>query len=93
MIVPTVHFEDQWRKRVDLVLPSVEELNNAVSDSIRLQGQRDLFTTRGRRFRVLAMYWNPDRRVVFKVDHETRKLVSVYSATMLEDDRCRLIAW
>ncbi len=93
MITPTSYFRDMWRERVSLPLPSVEDLNEAVSESIRLQVQRDLFTPRGRRYRVLAMYWNPVKGVVFKVDHKTRKLVSVFSSVMLEDEECRMISW
>lgn len=93
MIFPTVHFKERWQERVSEILPSVEELNEAISESVRLQPQRDLFTPRGRRYRVLAIYWNPKRKIVFKVDHKECKAVTVLAPATAEEDRCKMIAW
>lgn len=81
---PTVHFEEQWVDRVCPRLPTVDELGDLISHSVRVQRQLDLFTPRGRRYRVLAAYWHPDRGLVFKVDHKRNKIVSVLSERILE---------
>jgi len=56
-------------------LPTSDEINQMINESIIVQKQRDLFTSRGQLYRVLAIYWHPEREIVFKVDHKKRKVV------------------
>jgi len=76
LFYPTMHFNDRWEERVAPQLPSVRELNEIIEGSVRIQKQRDLFTPKGYRQRVLALYWNPDKNVVFKVDQKAGKVVT-----------------
>ena len=70
-------FEKKWLENIDASLPTSNEINQMINQSIIVQQQRDLFTSRGRLYRVLATYWDPERDVVFKVDHKSRKAVTL----------------
>jgi len=46
-------------------------------DTKFLQKCRDLYTTRGRKYRVLALYWIRDLNIIIKVDEKKNVAVSV----------------
>jgi len=73
------HFRERWEERVGEPVPSPEEVEKMVRrhDTRWLQKCRDLYTTRGRKYRVLALYWIRDRNVVIKVDEKNDVAVSV----------------
>ena len=68
-------FEEKWLENIGAPLPTSNEINQIISESIIVQKQLDLFTSQGRRYRVLAIYWHPEREIVFKVDHKLGKVV------------------
>jgi len=75
----SVHAQEKWEERVGGPIPSPEELAGMIEESVRIQKPRDLFTPRGFRVRILALYWHPGRGVVLKVDHLRDKVVTVLS--------------
>ena len=77
MIYPTDHFCDQWRAEIGPDLPSPEDIGRMVAESVYCQQYRDLFTPRGRRYRVLAVYWHPERDLVLKIDEHDNRAVTV----------------
>ena len=72
-------------QRVGLRVPPSREVEKIISESVRIQRQRELFTTRGHRVRVLALYWHPLREIVLKVDHRSGKVVTVLTPRTLEE--------
>lgn len=81
----SAHAKKVWRKRVGGYVPPDAEVRRILSESVRIQRQHDLFTTRGHRVRVLALYWHPAREIVLKADHRTRKVVTVLTPRTLEE--------
>jgi len=76
-IWPSKHFGEQWRERVGGDVPSASALGRLIQESVFCQKQRDLFTPRGIRYRVLAVYWHPERDLVIKVDEAAGRAVTV----------------
>lgn len=76
-IWPSDHFKDQWRAEVGQDLPSPEVLGRIVAESVYCQRYRDLFTPRGHRYQVLAVYWHPERDLVLKIDERSSRAVTV----------------
>ena len=74
----TVEFEKKWLENIG-PLPTSDEIDQMINESIMVQKQMNLFTSRGRLYRVLAIYWHPEREIVFKVDHKFWKAVSLFS--------------
>jgi len=58
-------------------VPSPDTLSRLIRESVFCQKQRDLFTPRGVRYRVLAVYWHPERDLVIKVDESACLAVTV----------------
>lgn len=79
------HAKEAWRKRVSRRVPTDGEVHRILTECVRIQRQRDLFTPRGRRVRVLALYWHPAHDVVLKVDHRRGKVVTVLTPEVLEE--------
>ena len=79
MLRLTAHFREQWKKRGNGPVPSPKEVEKMIKGSISLQKDRDVYTPRGRKFKVLALYWNPEKDVVFKVDERRNTVVTVIS--------------
>jgi len=77
MVKPTTHFNEQWEAWVREPLPSVEELNQMIEEAVYLQQHRDLYNASGRRRRILAVYWHPERQIALKVDQQRNKVVTV----------------
>lgn len=80
----TTHFDERWRERVGEVAPSTREVDQLIKESIQLQQPRVLFTPRGIRYNVLAIYWHPERQMVFKVDGVRKRAVTVLTPKLLE---------
>ena len=78
----TKHFEERWPERVGGSAPDAGQIMQMLRESILLQDPKELFTPRGRRCRVLAMYWHPRKNVVIKVDGKHGRVVTVLSAKM-----------
>lgn len=75
----TMEFEKKWLENIGAPLPTSNEIDQMINESIIVQKQMDLFTSRGRPCRILAIYWHPERDVVFKVDHKVGKVVLLFS--------------
>lgn len=71
------NFEKNWLENIGPPLPTSDEIDQMINESIIVQKQMDLFTSRGRLYRVLAIYWHPEREMVFKVDFKRRKTVTL----------------
>ena len=73
------HFRDRWEERVGKPIPSPEEAEKMIRQhGVRgLQECRDLYTTRGYQYRVLALYWIKERGIVIKVDEIKNVAVTV----------------
>ena len=84
MLSLSTHFNDRWRERVSSNVPSLRELEELINKSVIVQNHRDLFTPRGRNYRVLALYWNQEKGLIFKVDERRRKVVTVLTFKALE---------
>ena len=81
-----MEFEKKWLENIG-PLPTSNEIDQMIYESIIVQKQRDLFTSRGRLYRVLAIYWHPGREIVFKVDHKKRKVVILITGGRSEKRR------
>ena len=78
------NFEEKWLENIGPSLPTSDEIDQMINESIVIQKQRDLFNSRGRLYRILAMYWHPGRDVVFKVDHKKRKVVMLTTGRQMD---------
>ena len=87
------NFEEKWLENIGSPLPTSNEIDRMIKESIIVQKQRDLFTSRGRLYRVLAICWHPGRDVVFKVDHKRRKVVTLISARQEEGQIMQTFSW
>lgn len=72
-------FKEKWLESIGPPLPRCGEIDQMIDDSIILQKQRDVFTPKGRLYKVFAMYWHP-KGIVFKVDHKREKVITLISA-------------
>ena len=86
MLRLTEHFREAWKKRANGPVPGVKEVEEMIAGSISLQRDRDIYTPRGRKFKVLALYWNPEKDVVFKVDEKRNTVVTVISKAVTSDE-------
>ena len=86
MLRLTEHFREQWKKRGAGPVPGVKEVEEMIAGSISLQRDRDVYTPRGRRFKVLALYWCTEKDVVFKVDEKRNTVVTVISKAVTSDE-------
>jgi hypothetical protein len=80
----TTHFDERWEERVGGQAPSRNEVDQLIRESIQLQQPRDLFTPKGYRYRVMAMYWHPGKQIVIKVDGVRNRAVTVLTPKLLE---------
>lgn len=76
------HAQEQWEKRVGGKPPL--DIAPLLEECVIMQQCRDYFTSRGRPCRVLALYWHPDRGIMFKVDTKSALVVTVVT----EKARC-----
>lgn len=80
------HFIDRWEERVKKPLPTTEEIQGMVNDSLFLQRSRDFFTARGRPVKILALYWVVDENIILKVDEKTATAVTVLTPDMTGEE-------
>lgn len=80
------HFIERWQERLSTPVPSGREIEGMVNESVLLQRQRDLFTPRGRRIRVLATYWVTAEKIVLKVDEKNATVVTVLTEDMVDEE-------
>ena len=78
------NFEKKWLENIGPLLPTSHEIDQMINESIIVQKQMDLFTSRGRLYRVSAMYWHPGGEIVFKVDHKRRKAVTLTTGVRMD---------
>ena len=78
------NFEKKWLENIGPPLPTPDEIDQMINESIIVQKQMDLFTSRGLFYRVLGMYWHPEREIVFKVDHKKRKVVMLITGGQMD---------
>lgn len=76
------HFIHRWRERVGKPVPTTEEMEGMLNESVMLQRQRDTFTPRGRRINILALYWVIDENLILKVDEKKAIVVTVLTPDM-----------
>jgi len=72
------HFVENWALRVGGEV-SPEAVERVMAESILVQPARDFRIAHGQRYRRLAIYWNPDRDLILKVDHAREVAVTVLS--------------
>ena len=73
----TAHARERWEERIGGALPSNQDIERIIGESIVLQKFRRAFTSRGTPLVFLSIYWNVRRGVVMKVDEEAGKVVTV----------------
>ena len=73
----TAHARDRWEERIGGALPSNQDIERIIAESVVLQKFRRAYTSRGRSIVFLSVYWNVRLGVVLKVDEEARKVVTV----------------
>ena len=77
-------FKEKWLKSIGSPLPTSNEIDQMINESIILQKQRDLFTSKGRLYRVLAVYGHPEKAVVLKVDHKKKEAVTLTTGGQMD---------
>jgi len=80
------HFCDRWQERVKRPVPTAKEIGDMVNEAVLLQRYRDVFTPRGRRITILALYWSVDESLILKVDEKSGVAVTVLTADMREEE-------
>lgn len=77
------HFRERWEERVGGPVPSPEEIEKLIRrpDTKWLQKCRDLYTSRARKYRVLALYWIKELNIIIKIDEKSNVAVSVMAWT------------
>ena len=72
----TEHARKRWEERIGGALPSNQEIEKIIEQSIVLQKFRRAYTLRGRPMVFLSMYWHTEHGIVLKVD-ASGKVVTV----------------
>ena len=80
------HFRERWKERVKKPIPTVKEIEEMIDGALFLQRCKDLFTARGIRQRILAMYWITDQGIIIKMDEKTGTAVTVMASDMAYDE-------
>ncbi|MDP3284737.1 MAG: hypothetical protein Q8M56_09960 [Desulfobacterales bacterium] len=75
------HAREQWVARVGGDPP--RDIAPLLEECVIMQQCRDYYTSRGRACRVLALYWHPDREIMFKVDTKHNVVVTVVTKKTL----------
>ncbi len=78
----TKHFQQRWEERVGGAAPSAKEIEQMIEGSVWLQKGQEYFTARGRRRKVLALYWVPAQGVVLKIDKKEKRAITVITANI-----------
>ncbi len=80
------HFRNRWKERVKKPIPTPKEIEEMVDGALFLQRCKDLFTARGIRQRILAMYWITDQGIILKLDEKTGTAVTVLTSDMTYEE-------
>ena len=80
------HFRDRWKERVKSNIPDIKEVEDMIDGALFLQRGRDLFTAKGLRRRILALYWVPDQNLIIKFDEKAGIAVTVLTPDMTYDE-------
>lgn len=80
----TKHFDERWVERVGGDPPTAHGIIKILEDSILIQKPGRFKTPKGRECTVMAVFWDTKRQLVFKVDMNKRKVVTVLSPKLLE---------
>ncbi len=89
--VMTRHAQKRWRERVKCPLPRPETLDQIIAQAVRLQKFNRMYGVGNRKMTKLALYWDPQRSLVFKVDEHggngrgRRKVVTVLTPDAVDD--------
>lgn len=78
------HFDQRWEERLKCPAPSTETVLRILDESVRIQKFNVLYTVKGKRVKVLGLYWNAKRRLFFKIDELTRKVVTVVPGNLAQ---------
>lgn len=80
------HFRERWKERVKKPIPAAKEIEDMIDGALFLQRCRDLFTARGIRQRILAVYWITDQGLIIKIDEKAGVAVTVLTHDMTYDE-------
>lgn len=81
----TKHFVKRWKQRVGTPLPTCEQVERIVAESIVAQHFK-VFTLYNRAVvKKLAIYVHPGCKLIFKIDEMDNKAVTVLSERCLEN--------
>lgn len=84
------HFMRRWEERVGSCPPGCADVIRMIEGSVILQKYEELFTVRGFRKRIPALYWYPQQDIVFKVDESLRCVMTVLSPEAVRERMARL---
>lgn len=88
MLKKSTHFNQRWREELAGRPPSTAKINQWIKEQcVIIQKYRELFTARGYRFDLMALYWEPQRGIIFKVDQRRKKIVTVLTEHTLQNGR------
>jgi len=81
MYIFTEHARERWEERIGGALPSGQEIERIIDESVVLQKFRRAYTPRGMPLVFLSVYWHVRRGFVMKVDEKCGKIVTILSGT------------
>ena len=73
----TEHARKRWEERIGGSLPSNQEIEEIIGQSVVLQKFRRAYTLRGMPVVFFSVYWHTERGFVLKVDEKRGKVVTV----------------
>ena len=92
----TKHFVERWEngdgdpsRRIQITL-DIENVNNLLEESLRVQRQRTIYLRENGRYVPyvqLAAYWHPGFHLLMKIDVERRVAVTVVNRRQFEQQR------
>lgn len=82
------HFLYRWKERVKKPIPAAKEIDEMVGRGLYLQRCRDLYTARGIKQRILALYWVPDQNFIIKLDEKKGVAVTILTSDTIEEELC-----
>ncbi|MCK4789232.1 MAG: hypothetical protein KAV87_36150 [Desulfobacteraceae bacterium] len=86
MLKKTAHFSRRWREETGGKPPSTTEVNQWIEkECVIIQKHKELFTARGMRCDIMALYWHPRKEVIFKVDEKRKTIVTVLTGYTLHN--------
>lgn len=89
MLHKSQHFDEQWKKRVGGATPSTAQLDAMIDGCVLTQQYRECKTSRGRQMTIMALYWDPDKKLIFKVNMRRGEVVTVLTPEVLRQKYAR----